>query len=128
MRSALEVVEDLKNRYIDLPEYKRHCAPLQFFDEESNEKDLSSEVRCSVEKTEPSLSASKEHLFDKEENYTMETPCKLKALGSEETSSVINISSPSTQTETPLISKPSSQKRARLSVGKSRDRSTTKRA
>lgn len=29
MRSALEVVEDLKNRYIDLTEYKKYCIPLQ---------------------------------------------------------------------------------------------------
>lgn len=88
MRSALEVVEDLKNRYIDLPEYKRGCLSLKVF-EEQFEKDLNMTLCDSIEKTEPSLAISKEHLII--ESFTMETPSKMIAItandASEEASS-----------------------------------------
>ena len=48
-RAALEVVEDLKNRYIDISEYKRHCIGNYLLEDSSVEK----EVLNSMEKLEP---------------------------------------------------------------------------
>lgn len=67
MRSALEVVEDLKNRYIDLSEYKRHYVPMK----ESAGKDLNSIMR-----TELNFSKSKEIMIDRSESLTVDTPSK----------------------------------------------------
>ena len=67
MRSALEAVEDLKNRYIDLPEYKRHYVSMK----ESTEKNLNLMMQSEL-----NSSKSKEFMNDKFESLMVGTPSK----------------------------------------------------
>ena len=95
MRTALEVVEDLKNRYIDLSEYKRHCIGnyQQWLDDSSVEK----EVRNSMEKLEPCLD---DKIIEKSESFTEslthESPKKMINVASVESNSGLVATSPST--------------------------------
>lgn len=112
MRSALEVVEDLKNRYIDLSEYKRYYVPVK-----SAGKDLDQFVH-----TELNLSKSNEIMIDRSESLTVDTPSKFYN-GQEE---IYSIMSPSTQTDTPVVTKPSSRNHPRLSMVSKRDNTPQK--
>ena len=92
MRSALEVVEDLKNRYIDISEYKRHCIGNYLLEDSSVEK----EVLNSMEKLEPCLDHQMQKCDSFTESMTHNSPKKMIAVASQDSSSVLAITSPST--------------------------------
>ena len=120
---ALEMLQDLTSRYVEMPEYKKGCTPLkdQTIIEQIEDLDDCHELpMSSPQQNEPTFYDNEESNFE-----TMETPFlnPLKAMPTEESS---NIDGAITTDNTSMSPKPSSAKGNRVAMIRTLSKSKSK--